>query len=191
VARTAPLGQTFSYSEARAAGWSKRAVYERRDAGDIEPLGRGLYRWAAAEPGDVDLIEIAHRAPHATICLTSALARHDLTYENPPRIDVALPRTARAPRTTAPVRWHRFATDTFELGRTTVDVDDETIGLYEAERSIVDAFRLRHLVGEDVAIEALRRWLRRRGSNPATLLEVARMFPRANGTLRRALQVLL
>jgi predicted transcriptional regulator of viral defense system len=185
------LGDTFTYRDARAAGWSKRALYGRRDAGEIEALGRGLYRWATARPADLDLIEIAHRAPHATICLTSALARHDLTDDNPPRIDIALPRTARQPATRAPVRWHRFAADTFTLGRTTIGVDDATIGLYEPARSIIDAFRLRHLVGEDLAVEALRRWLRRPGSGAAGLLELARRFPTAEGPLRRALQILL
>ena len=188
--RTTP-GSAFTYSEARSAGWSKREIYARRDAGEIEAIGRGLYRWAGDDPGDLDLIEIARRSPEATICLTSALARHDLIDENPTRIDVALPRTARPPRTRAPVRWHRFATDTFDLGRTLVDVDGEHIGLYNAERSIVDAFRLGHLEGEDVAHEALRRWLRRRGSNPASLLELAQRFPRAEGRIRRTLEILL
>jgi len=188
--RTTP-GSTFTYSEARAAGWSKRAIYARRDAGDIEAIARGLYRWASDKPADLDLIEIARRAPAATICLTSALARHDLTDENSSRIDLALPRTARPPRTRAPVRWHRFDTETFDLGRTLIKVNGDHIGLYNPERSIVDAFRLRHLEGEDLAHEALRRWLRRRGSNPAGLLELARHFPRAEGPIRRALEILL
>jgi predicted transcriptional regulator of viral defense system len=184
-------GSTFTYSEARSAGWSKRQLYARRDTGEIEAIGRGLYRWTDQEPADLDLIEIAHRAPEATICLVSALARHDLTDENPARIDVALPRTARPPSTRAPIRWHRFANATFELGRTVIQLDGDHLGLYNAERSIVDAFRLGHLVGNKTAVEALRRWLRRRGSNPSELLEVARHFPRSEGPIRRTLQILL
>ena len=42
----------------------------------------------------------------------------------------------------------------------TVD-DGLALGVYSAERSIIDAFRLRHQEGEELAIEALRRWLRR------------------------------
>lgn len=185
-------GSTFTYTEARSAGWSKRELYTRRDAGDIELISRGLYRWAQAGPADLNLIEIARRAPSATICLTSALARHDLTDENPSRIDIALPRTSRPPRTRAPVTWHRFATDTFDLGRTLIEAgDDERIGLYSAERSIVDAFRLSYREGEDLANEALRRWLRRRGSSPAALLELTHLFPRMGGPIRRAIQILL
>jgi predicted transcriptional regulator of viral defense system len=185
------LGPTFSYDEARRAGWSKRSLYARRDAGEIEPIARGLYRWADAEPADLELVEIGRRSPFATICLASALARHELTDENPPSINIALPRTSRPPRTTAPVTWHRFAPETFDVGRNTMGVEDVQIGLYSPERSIVDAFRLRHLYGDDLAVEALKRWLRRRGSQPAELLKVAHLFPRSEGPIRRALQILL
>jgi hypothetical protein len=65
------------------------------------------------------------------------------------------------------------------------------LGLYSAERSLVDVVRLRHLEGSDVAWEALRRWLGRPGRSPAQLIELARNFPRAEPALRRALEVLL
>jgi predicted transcriptional regulator of viral defense system len=170
---------------------TKRHIYALRDAGDITTLGRGLFRWRDAPTTDLDLLEVVCRAPAATICLTSALARHDLTDENPSRIDIALPRTARAPRTVAPVRWHRFAVDTFSLGRAVTDINGVQIGLYNSERSIVDAFRMAYQEGEDLAHEALRRWLRRRGSKPALLLEMASHFPRSEGPIRRALEILL
>jgi hypothetical protein len=48
--------------------------------------------------------------------------------------------------------------------------------LYPAERTIHDAFRSRHEVCADVANEALKRWPRRRGNAPVTLLELARSF---------------
>jgi hypothetical protein len=108
------------------------------------------------------------------------------------RIDVALPRGQRHPRTQAPASWHAFAADTFDLGRDELQLtDDASIGLYSPQRCIVDAFRLRHLEGPETAIEALRRWLRRRGSQPATLLALARAFPKAEPALRAALEVLL
>jgi len=66
-----------------------------------------------------------------------------------------------------------------------------SIGLYNPQRCIVDAFRLRHLEGLEPAVEALRRWLRRRGSQPAELLAMARAFPKAEPGLRSALEILL
>jgi predicted transcriptional regulator of viral defense system len=159
--------------------------------GRAERIGRGLYRRADAELVDVDRLEVATRAPSATICLVSGLVEHDLVDDNPTILDVAVPRGDWRPHVSAPVRWHSFAVDTFAVDRDVVAVDSATsIGLYGARRCIVDAFRLRHEVGPEPGVEALRRWLRRRGNAPADLLTVARRFPAALPSLTAALQVL-
>jgi len=186
------LPATFSYSQAIEAGLSKWQLYRLRDQGAIESIGRGLYRRHGADLADVDLIEIARRAPSATLCLTTALARHGLTDEIPSQIDVALPRGRYRPVTSAPVAWHSFDPATFEIGRTELPLDTETsIGLYGPERSIIDAVRLRHREGPELAYAALRRWLRRRGASPAALLALARRFPRTERPIREALEILL
>jgi len=185
------LPDVFTYSDARRSGMSDRRLYGLRDSGEIESLGRGLFRRAGAQ-GDPDLIEIARRAPEATLCLGTALARHNLSDEIPPVIDVALPRRRRSPATTAPARWHRFDVDTFPIGRDVLPVGDLAIGIYGPERSICDAFRLRHLEGSEQAIDALKRWIRRSGSQPSSLLRMAHHFgPRAESSIREALLVLL
>ena len=92
------LPETFSYAKARAVGLSKRAVYRLRDSGEIESIGRWVYRRADAELADLDLLLVAERAPMATLCLTSALARHELTDEIPSGHDIALPRGLWRPR---------------------------------------------------------------------------------------------
>lgn len=189
------LPSTFTYRQAREAGLTKWRLYDLRDRGAITSIGRGLYRRAdadLAEPADHDLLEIAHRARWATICLTSALAHHDLTDAIPSSIDVALPTGSHRPRLQARVTWHLFDPDTFHIGRGVIPVDAGTsIGIYGPERSIVDAFRLRHREGADLAYIALRRWLRRRGSQPAQLYDVARHFPQARRALGEALEILL
>lgn len=193
LAETLPA--TFSAADALRAGLSKWRLYELRDRGVIESIGRGLYRRAdadLAEPADHDLLEIAHRSALATLCLTSALVHHDLTDANPETIDVAVPRGAHRPQLAADVTWHVFDRGTFHIGRGAIRTDSATsIGLYSAERSIIDAIRLRHREGEDLAYIALRRWLRRRGSQPATLYEMASHFPHAQKALRNALEILL
>jgi hypothetical protein len=185
------LPAIFTHADARARGVADRDLYRWRDGGQIEQLARGIY----AQPGipvDPDLVEIAVRTPDATLCLTTALARHGLIDDIPPTIDAALPRRQRPPRTTAPVTWHRFDEDTFTIGRDVIPVYGElTIGIYGPVRSIIDAFRLRHLYGEDQAVGALRRWLAKPGHQPAELLAVARHFPTAHPSLVRVLQVLL
>jgi hypothetical protein len=185
------LGDTFTYGEARQAGVSDRRLYRLRDIGEIIALGGSVYRWADAPPADDDLIEIAERVPSATICLETALARHHLIDAIPAAIDIAVPRGSAKPRLRAPVRLHQFDPRTFDLGRDLLDVGSrKPVGIYSAERSIVDVVRLRHREGSDIAWEALRRWLDQPGRNPARLIELAQQFPHAESALRRAVEVL-
>lgn len=189
----ADLPRTFTYSEAREHGLSDRRIYALRDAGLLESIGRGLYqRTDLPDESDTDLLEIALHVKRATLCLMTALARHDLTDVIPASIDVAVPRGRRIPRSRALVTWHTFAAGTFDIGRDELMLDDSTvIGLYNPMRCIIDVFRLRHLESTTTAIEALRRWLRRRDAQPARLLAMARSFPQAEPALISTLDVLL
>jgi hypothetical protein len=183
------LPGTFRYSEA-LNHISERQLRRLIGDGSIIALARGLYRksdWL----GDEDLIEIAAKAPQATLCLRSALARHELIDDIPAEIDIAIPRGSWTPETTAPVRWRHFDPETFDLGRGELDIDgDRRIALYSADRSIIDAFRMRHIEGAELGIEALKRWLGR-GGQPSELLVLARSFPRTQSALRETLEILL
>jgi predicted transcriptional regulator of viral defense system len=186
------LPNAFTHQQARRVGLSERRLRAYVEQGALERLGRGIYRRADAPPTDLDWLEIALRAPEATLCLTSALAHHDLTDIIPSAIEVALPRSQRPPRVGAPVRWHRFDDESAHVGREKVVLEDDiAIAIYSAERSVIDAFRLRHLEGPELAVEALRRWLKRPGASPSTLLEMARLIPRGEPALLQALRYLL
>ena len=63
--------------------------------------------------------------------------------------------------------------------------------LHDQERSIIDAFPLRHIEGTETAVEALRRRLRQPGTQPKALLAMARAFPKAEPALRPTLEILL
>jgi predicted transcriptional regulator of viral defense system len=185
----AELPDTFRYSEALER-ISERQLRRLLAAGRITAVSRGLYRksdWL----GDDGLIEIASKSPNATICLRSALARHDLIDDIPAELDIAVPRGSWTPETMAPVRWRSFDPDTFSIGRELLDIGGgRSIGIYSAERSIIDAYRLRHLDGADLANEALKRWLRR-GGQPSELLRMAKAFPHVLTALRQTLEILL
>lgn len=185
----ASLPETFHYSEALDY-ISERQLRRLISEGSIIAFARGLYRksdWF----GDEDLIEVAAKAPHATLCLRSALARHELIDDIPAEIDIAVRRGSWTPETIAPVRWRHFDSGTFDIGRESLDIGGgRSLGIYSAERSIIDAFRMRHLEGADLANEALKRWLRG-GGQPSQLLGLARSFPRTQTALRHTLEILL
>jgi predicted transcriptional regulator of viral defense system len=184
------LADTFTYTQAVSAGMNHHRLYKLRDLGEIEQIGRGLFRKAESDLADLDLLEAARRAPMATLCLLSALARHNLTDAIPSNHDIAIPRGTWHPRIGAPIQWHSFDPATFDIGRSMIPIGDAEIGLYDAQRTIIDTYRLRYALGADTAHEALRRWLRG-GGQPAQLLATAEAFPRTRPIILRSLEVLL
>lgn len=182
---------TVRPKDAAVAGLSPAGLHRAAQAGRFERIARGLYRPADAPAADLDWIEATARRPEATLCLTSALAYHDLVDTIPTTVDIAIPRGHRTPATTGAITWHHFDRGTFTLGRTEITIPgtDHKIGLYTAERSIADAFRLRGALGYEIGVNALKEWLRR-GGKPANLIELADQLPRAKQPLLQALQVI-
>lgn len=183
------LPATFRYSDARQL-MNERRFRDLVAHHQIVRLSRGLYRRADA-PEPEELREIVAHRPRATLCLRSALARHDLIDDIPAALDIALPRGTRVPNTGIPVNWHHFDVNTFDIGRDLLPLDEgSSIGIYGPERSIIDAFRFREAEGPELGNEALRRWLRR-GGQPSTLIRMAAPFRKGIPALRNALEVLL
>lgn len=164
------------------------------ESGEFERIAPGLFlRAGLADDTTAAWIAVAAKKPDATLCLLTALSLHELTDEIPARSDIAIPRGTQ-PVTVhhAPITWHRFDTDTFGIGRGEHALPGGlSIGLYSAERTLIDLFRLRHAWGSDLALGALKRWLRERGNSPAALLTIAESFPKARPAIQQALEVLL
>lgn len=139
---------------------------------------------------DWDWVEAATRKPLATICLMSALAHHDLTDEIPTRLHLAIPRGSHKPAgsLSTALSWHVFSKDTFNVGRTTMQIPgtDLDIGLYEPERAIIDAFRFRSTLGHETGRDALKEWLRR-GGKPTELMQVSEQLPTGTKLIAEAL----
>ncbi len=192
MTREAPA-LVLTLAQARASSLRKDQVYRMVESGELDRVGRGVYvRPGLIDPAFESLAAATALRPEATMCLTSALVYHDLSDAIPTGTDIALPRGTRHPAGFAHVVWHSFDVGTFDVGRMQLDAGaGMPLAVYSAERTVVDSFRLAHQEGSDVAHTALRRWIARPGSSPATLLDVAAAFPSALPRLRQALEVLL
>lgn len=184
------LSNIFRWSDARSLGITDTRLARLEHDGVVHKLGHGLYSRSGTIVEDLEIV--MHKAgERTTLCLESALARHDLIDQIPAVIHVALPRGTHQPRAQLPIRWHSFDTKTFDIGRINrLSEDAASIAVYSSERSICDAYRMRHNQG-DLGREALRTWLQRPSSQPSHLLLVAESFPKAIGAIRRDLEVLL
>lgn len=191
---TAPLPDLLSYRDLADAGLTRRQFDRLIERGEYERIAPGQFlRTGATDDTTAAWMAIASKRPQATLCLLTALSIHDLTNEIPTRSNIAIPRGAK-PLTawSAPISWHHFDPATFDIGRTEYALPSgRTIGLYSAERTIIDLFRLSHEWSSDLAIDALKRWLRVKGNSPSRLLTIAKSFPKGRPALQNALEILL
>ena len=171
-------GGMLRTSNALRLGIHPRSLYALRDAGEILPVGRGLYRLTKAPAlTHPDWVSVALRIPRAVVCLVSALAYHELTTQIPHYVDIALPSHAQVPKAAGvPLRVFWYPPIAFEAGVETVNVDRVPIRIYSPEKTIADCFKYRNKIGIDVAIEALRNYRERIRRLPVnTLMEYARV----------------
>lgn len=185
------IGPVFRSKEAVAAGVSWRDLYALRDHGEIVELSRGLYQLAeSAGAPNVDFIAVCGRAPHGMICLNSALAFWELSDEIPGQVHLAVPSGTHRPAIGyPPTSVHVFQAATFGIGRIEIEAGPgERFWISDRERTVMDVFRLRHLVGEDLAFGALRRYLRT-PTKVADLAETARRL-RSWNALSATLRIL-
>ena len=188
------LPDMLGYKDLADAGLTRRQFERLIDAEEYERIAPGQFlRAGATDDTTAAWMAIAAKRPQATLCLLTALSIHDLTDEIPTRSNIAIPRGTK-PLTiwSAPITWHHFDTATFDIGRTEYALPGgRSIGMYSAERTIIDLFRLSHEWGSDLAIDALKRWLRVKGNSPSRLLTIAKSFPKGRPALQNALEILL
>lgn len=186
-------GGMLRTSEAIRLGIHPRKLYALRDSGEIEHVGRGLYRLSTAPPlTSPDLVPIAIRIPRGVICLISALAHHGLTTQVPHAVDFALPSHAQVPRIDGvPLRVFWYSEPSFSAGIEVVMIDKVPVRVYSSEKTVADCFKYRNKIGLDVAIEALRAYRERtRKPDFQTLARFARI-DRVDKIMRPYLEAML
>ncbi|MCG5054668.1 MAG: AbiEi antitoxin N-terminal domain-containing protein [Myxococcales bacterium] len=146
------------------------------DRGLLEQIDRGLYRLADAPVTEQSsLAEVSKRVPHAVICLLSALQAHGMTTEVPHAVWVLIDRHARMPKVTAPaLEVVRASEKALEHGVETRVIDGVKVQLTTPAKTVADCFRFRRHVGLEVALAALKDYLRKHKGSIDALVEAAR-----------------
>jgi predicted transcriptional regulator of viral defense system len=140
--------------------------------GLLEQVDRGLYRLADGPVTELaSVAEVAKRVPHAIVCLLSALQVHGLTSELPSAVWVLIDRHARMPTVAYPrlevVRASGLAR-TFGVEKRKIEGVEASVT--SPAKTVADCFRYRQHVGLEVAIAALRDYLRvHRGGREAVV----------------------
>jgi predicted transcriptional regulator of viral defense system len=170
-------GGLIRTNEALERGIHRRTLYGLRDEGTLIQVSRGLFQLADIEiPAQVSLAEVSKRVPNGVVCLISALAFHELTTQTPHYVWLAVERKARKPKIKyPPLRVFFFSGDMFSQGIKIINVMNQKVKIYNAPKTVIDCFRWQKAVGLDVAIEAVKEYLKRRDSSPSELVHYAKL----------------
>ncbi len=149
-------------SEARRLGIHPQTLSRMVETGRLMREERGLYRLAEIElTGNADLIQVAKLVPRGIVCLISALSFHGLTTQIPQKVYLAIPQAMKKPKLTYPpidVVW--LSSQVYSAGIESHELDAVSVRIYNREKTVADCFKFRNKIGLDVAIEALKEYLR-------------------------------
>lgn len=150
-------------SSAKQQGRGATVVRMARD-GMLRKLRPGIYRPADREAWmNQDLLDACAAVPEGVICLVSALAYYGLTTAIPNAVWMAIPRNAWAPRLTFPARFVRMGDRSLDLGVEAIRLEGQRVRIYGKAKTVCDALRFRDKIGVEVALEALKTFLRQGG----------------------------
>ena len=160
-------------SEFRQAGITAATISRLEAAGAISRLARGLYQLPDAAVGaNHTLAEASKLVPKGIICLTSALAFHELTDQIPARVWLAIgPKDWRPRLKYPPMRFAHFSVKQLRAGVEHHSIEGASVPIFSITKTIADLFRYRRQVGINIAIEGLREAIQRRKATPG---EIAR-----------------
>jgi predicted transcriptional regulator of viral defense system len=155
LSKRSPLIQR---KDALKAGVRSNTLTRLTREGHLIRAGRGLYQLAEVVAPNPELVEVCLRQPKGVVVLISALAFHGIGTQRASDIWLQLPINAPTPT----VKWpplrivrSRLAA-AFSEGVETHEIGGHPVRVTSVDRTIVDCFKHRSLVGLDVAVEALR-----------------------------------
>ena len=171
-------------SDLQGLGASRVVLTRLTASGQLEKIGRGLYRLPDAEVSENEsLTTIALKVPQAVFCLLTALQFHELTTQLPRQIWIAMPRGSHTPTMDyPPIKMVQFSGDAYAEGVEVFERDHVSIRVYCVAKTVADCFKHRNKIGLDVALEALQEaWRAKRVSMDelwryATLCRVANVM---------------
>ncbi|MBX3115219.1 MAG: type IV toxin-antitoxin system AbiEi family antitoxin domain-containing protein [Fimbriimonadaceae bacterium] len=145
-------------ADVRALGLAAENLNKLAKLGRLEKIGRGLYRHPDFEATERhSLVEVAMAVPDGVICLLSALSIHEVGTQMPWDVWLAISRGKRIPSTRQTrIRVVTMTGANFDLGREEHIFEGVRVKVYSLEKTIIDCFRLRRIVGHEIAVEALR-----------------------------------
>ena len=147
--------------EVESLNISRQYLYRLVRRGILEKVNRGMYKIKNRKfPDDEMLLILTKKINNFTICLLSALQYYNMTTQNPSQIWVAVKNNYRIPKINIPIKINRFSGKSLTSGRKKVKVGSMEYFIYNSAKTVCDCFKFRNKIGLDIAIEALKVYIK-------------------------------
>lgn len=154
-------GGYATMKELKEAGIHTRKVKETLEKDLVIKIKPGLYKLKDYQRDEYESFVDIHMAnDSAVICLSSALAYHELTTFNPSKITVAVPNnTDRFDLDYPPIDVYFYRENIYNAGIKEIERSYGSFKVYNKPKTVCDMFHYRNKLGEDLAFEGLRNYL--------------------------------
>ena len=143
-----------------------KSLVEKREVEKIKP---GLYRRVGVFPA-TEWEEIGKIVPEGVLCLQSAWQYFELTTHISAQFHVAIAHKKKLVLPAyPPIKLYHWSNPYLDIGRVQMD----GFQIFDMERSVCDAIRFRKKVGQEMATEVLKTYLKRKDRNLVKLLRNA------------------
>lgn len=141
---------------------------------DVSRIRKGIYVLKNHELYD-ERVLISKIIPKGVFCLFTAWDFYQLTTSIPSKHYIALGRNIKIKEIEYPTTQIYYWKDNFyNLGVVEVNIDDNAIKIYDLEKSVCDAIKFRAKIGDEIVIEVLRNYIKRKDKNLDRLMKYAK-----------------
>ena len=170
-------GGFASMKELKEANFHTREITLLVKEKTLEKIKPGFYRlsdYGYFKDVNLSLITVCRADPQAVICLISALDYYEITDFNPSEIYYAIPHSQKKKSISyPPVKTFFFRERFYKPGIDIIHTKYGELKIYNKEKTICDMFRYRNKLGEDLAMQALKNYLKQKKKSIATLIKYA------------------
>lgn len=181
---------TIKASHARLAGVNNKQLQRLMEAGELERISRGLY--IAAEQFEDEYFLTQYRCSKCVFSHETALFLHGLSDRTPIQLMMTIPSgfNSRLIKDRDKYKFFYCKPELHESGVVTMlSPFGNEIRVYDKERTICDCIRKRDVLDRNIVIEAVKRYAKEKGNDPAELLKYAELFNVRN-IVRQYMEVL-
>ncbi|WP_299459102.1 reverse transcriptase domain-containing protein [uncultured Microscilla sp.] len=121
-----------------------------------------------------DFAEITTIAPQGVLCLLSAASYYDLTTFIPSMHYIAIEKSSNIIKPAyPPLEVFYWEGDNYTLGKIKINIEDTDIQIFDIEKTVCDAIKYKREIGNELAIEILKNYLKRQDRDISKLTDYA------------------